>query len=94
VSSTPGVCVLAWSLAEGDLLPGGETVISVLREPVTGLVSVACDDGTRRRLSREDRVIVARRAVPDAVVRPGWRIGAFVAAARARRHASRASGLP
>jgi hypothetical protein len=25
--------VLAWSVAEGDVLPGGETVLSVLRDP-------------------------------------------------------------
>jgi hypothetical protein len=77
--------VLAWSLAEGDVLPGGTAVVSVQRDPARGVASVATDDGTRHRYGREDRVMVARRGVADAMVRPGWRVGAFVAAARTGR---------
>jgi hypothetical protein len=82
-------CVLAWSLAEGDVLPGGETVLAVQRNPVSGLVSLTADDGSYRRFGRDDRVVVARRGLADAVAdsagRPGWRVAAFVASVRRGR---------
>jgi hypothetical protein len=83
-------CVLAWSLSEGDLLPGGEKVLSVQRDAYTGRVWVASDDGSRRELRRDDRVVVARRAAA-AVTRPGWwRPALFIGTVRrARRAASR-----
>jgi hypothetical protein len=71
VSGGP-VCVLAWSLVEGDVLPGGEMVVSVQREPVGGVVMLATDDGGRRVLGRDDRVVVVRR--------PVWRVRRFIAA--------------
>jgi hypothetical protein len=72
VPPQPSVCVLAWSLDEGDVLPGGEMVMVVQREPVTGLVTVATDDGGRRLLGRDDRVMVVKR--------PVWRVRRFIAA--------------
>jgi hypothetical protein len=65
------MCVLAWSLAEGDLFPGGEMVLLVRREPATGVVDVFSDDGSRRQLGREDRVMLTRR--------PTWRVPRFAA---------------
>jgi hypothetical protein len=68
------VCVLAWSLAEGDVFPGGEMVVLVERQPAAGVLEVLSDDGTRRRLGREDRVVLVRRLV--------WRVPRFVAGLR------------
>jgi hypothetical protein len=65
------VCVLAWSLAEGDVFPGGEMVVLVERQPAAGVLEVLSDDGTRRRLGHDDRVVVIRRLV--------WRVPRFVA---------------
>jgi hypothetical protein len=93
VSSGPA-CVLAWSLAEGDVLPGGAAVVSVQRDPARGVASVATDDGIRHRYDRQDRVVVARRSVADAVTRPRWRIGVFVIAARTGRWCTSAAGTP
>ena len=70
-NSPKPMCVPAWSLAEGDLFPGGEMVLLVQREPTTGVVDVLSDDGSRRRLGREDRVMLKRR--------PTWRVPRFVA---------------
>lgn len=75
-------CVLAWSLAEGDLLPGGETVLSVQRNPVSGMVSITATDGTHRRFHRDDRVTIAARR---AAARAPWRLAALVTAARRGR---------
>jgi hypothetical protein len=50
--------VRAWVVSEGDRLPGGETVILVDREPVSGNVTIVCDDGERRHLHRDDRITV------------------------------------
>jgi hypothetical protein len=93
---TGPVCVLAWSVAEGDVLPGGETVLSVLRDPAADRVTIATTDGERRELRRQDRLVISRRAVPDVLTRPGWRVGAFVATARRTRRAlvARRRGLP
>ncbi len=63
------VCVRVWYLAEGDVLPGGERVVSVQRDPALCRVAVVTSDGARRTLYREDRLVVARRAVPDPA---GW----------------------
>jgi hypothetical protein len=76
---------LAWSLGEGDLLPGGVRVVSVQRDPVRGVASVGTPDGMRR-FGREDRVVVACRAGMDGVSRRGWRLGVFVTAARNGRY--------
>jgi hypothetical protein len=88
---TGPACVLAWSVAEGDVLPGGETVLSVLRDPAADRVTIATTDGERRELHRQDRLVISRRAVPDVVTRPGWRVGAR----RTRRAlVARRRGLP
>ena len=77
--------VAAWSLAEGDLLPGGQTVIALWRNPVADEVTICCDDGERLTTHRDTRLVVAYRAVPDVVTRPGWRVGVFVSTVRQRR---------
>jgi hypothetical protein len=65
------VCVRAWYLAEGDVLPGRERVISVQRDPALHRVAVVTSDGARRTLYRQDWLVVARRAAPDATADPG-----------------------
>jgi hypothetical protein len=65
------VCVRAWYLAEGDVLPGGERVISVARDPAAHRVTAVTSDGARRTLYRDDWLVVARRASPDATPDPG-----------------------
>jgi hypothetical protein len=55
------VCVRAWYLAEGDVLPGGERVIAVQRDAALGRVTVVTSDGARRMLYRQDWLVVARR---------------------------------
>jgi hypothetical protein len=70
---TEPICVQAWAVAEGDVLPGGKTVFSVLRDPASDRVTVATTDGIRRELRREDRLVIARRAVPDGVTDRRWR---------------------
>jgi hypothetical protein len=75
-------CVLAWLLTEGDMLPGGETVLSVQRNPVSGTVSITATDGTHRRFQRDDRVTIAAR---PAAAPPPWRLTALVTAARRGR---------
>jgi hypothetical protein len=65
------VCVRAWYLAEGDVLPGGERVLTVQRDPALYRVAVTTSDGARRTLYREDWLVVARRACPDATADPG-----------------------
>jgi hypothetical protein len=82
-------CLLAWLLGEGDTLAGGEKVLRVQREPVGGVVTVACDDGSRRWFGRHDRVMVARRATVDDA--PAWRVARFVAGAASFRSAGRAT---
>ena len=77
--------VQAWSLAEGDVLPGGETVVALWRNPIAEEVTIVCDDGERVTTHRETRVVVAYRAVNDAPTRPGWRVGVFVATVRGQR---------
>lgn len=93
---TGPACVLAWSVAEGDVLPGGETVLSVLRDSAADRVTIATTDGERHELRREDRLVISRRAVPDVVARRGSRVGAFVATVRRTRRAlvARRRGLP
>ena len=93
---TGPACVLAWSVAEGDVLPGGETVLSVLRNPAADRITIATTDGERRELHRQERLVISQRAVPDAVARPGWRVGAFITTARWTRRAlvARRRGLP
>lgn len=96
LARVPGsACVLAWSLGEGDLLPGGERVVSVARDPAHDLVTVTVDDGSLpRRYARADRVVIAGRAVADAG-RPGWRVASFLAAGRrATPAATRPAGRP
>ena len=81
---TPEV-VRAWSLAEGDVLPGGETVVALHRNPVAEEVTICCDDGERVTTHRETRIVVAYRTVNDAVTRPGWRVGVFISTVRRRQ---------
>ena len=68
---------MVWQLAEGDLLPGGETVLSIQRNAATGAVRYATDDGGTRVLDREARVVVARRVVEDALLCQRRRVGWF-----------------
>lgn len=86
-TGVPGaVCVRVWDLAEGDLLPGGERVVSVQPDPARGGVLIGTDDGGPPRwYLGAARVVVAHRAaVGGPVVRPGSRVAAFLAAARPR----------
>jgi hypothetical protein len=76
VSAEPA-CVQAWSLAEGDVLAAGETVLVVQREPLAGTVMILSDDGSRRCFGRGERVVVVGRAGGDG--RPVWRVPGFVA---------------
>ena len=83
------MCLLAaMSVTEGDLLPGGATVISVYRNVRRGRVRIALDDGDVLERSAVDRVVVAHRGVPD--FPPGcgllWR---YFDSARAARRISR-----
>jgi hypothetical protein len=54
--------VAAWSVSEGDRLPGGEVVVMVDREVIAGVVVITCDTWERWRLGREDRVTIAARS--------------------------------
>jgi len=66
----------AWSLSEGDVLLGRKTrVLLVRRDAVAGQLTVLTDDGASRTLRREDRVLIARRAVADTLTLFGWRLG-------------------
>jgi len=57
-------------LAEGDVLPGGEQVILVQRDPALYRVEVVTSDGARRVLYREDWLVVASRAAADVTPEP------------------------
>jgi hypothetical protein len=57
-----GEVLTAWSVSEGDRLPGGETVVLVDREPVSGRVEIVCDSGERRRHDRDDRLTITARS--------------------------------
>jgi hypothetical protein len=54
------VCVRAWLLTEGNLLPSGARILSVRRDPTTYEVAVATDDGGRWSLPGDIRVAVTR----------------------------------
>jgi hypothetical protein len=45
--------VVAWQLSEGDVMVVGETVLAVQREPVSGSISIVCDDQSRRTSRHE-----------------------------------------
>lgn len=77
------VYVRAWLLTEGDVLAGGTRVLSVQREPVTGRVEVATDDGRRRVLYRDDRMVAVHRLAADTMTRNG-RVRAFLGGIRRR----------
>jgi hypothetical protein len=79
---TRPVCVRAWLLAEGDVLPGGQRVMSVQRDPAADRVVVATDDGKRRMLYRDDQLVVACIASHTGVRYGG--MGAFLGGARDR----------
>lgn len=86
------MCVRAWLLAEGDVLPDGERVVSVQRDPAAQRVVLATDDGRRRMLYREDRLVMAYRAAADVTTRHGGRC-AFLAGGRRMWLRSRRDGL-
>ena len=54
--------VCAWDLAAGDLLPGGETLVSVGRDGGSGWVRVAGSDGAVQSLPGVARVVVVERS--------------------------------
>ncbi len=56
MSRRPERVVPAWSLAEGDILPGGILVVSVQRDAAAGRVVLGSHDGGQRILYREDRL--------------------------------------
>jgi hypothetical protein len=84
------MCVRAWCLAEGDVLPSGARVVSVQRDPTTSHVVLGTDDGAQRALYCEDRLIVVHRPTADIAVgiaerstvlagrRLGWRLSRAV----------------
>ncbi len=74
----------AWEVAEGDVLPGGEKVVSVQRDPAADRVSVGTDDGARLTLRRDDRIVVVSRALIGRAV-PGGRVATFVDGVRQAR---------
>jgi len=82
----PECVVRAWSLAEGDVLPGGVRVVSVQRESAAGPVVVGSGDGGQRVLYREDRLVVAHRVATNGMTgsagQVGWLVGGL---RRARR---------
>lgn len=54
--------VCAWNLAAGDLLPGGETVVSVGRDESSGRVWVSDNDGAVQSLPGAARLVVVERS--------------------------------
>jgi hypothetical protein len=78
--------VVAWSLREGDLLPGGETVLAVHRNPYADEVLFVTDDGERRLTGRTARIVVLWRDAEDGGGTDlASRSAAFVAAVRHAR---------
>lgn len=53
-------------MAEGDVMADMTSVVSVQRDPATGRVELATDDGRRRVLYREDRLVAVHRLATDA----------------------------
>lgn len=78
------VYLRAWLLVEGDVLAGGERVVLMQRDPSSGRVEIATDDGRRRVLYREDQLVAVCCLTVDVKTRCA-EIGAFLGGARRRR---------
>jgi hypothetical protein len=65
------ICIQAWSLTEGDIFPGGESVVLIERQPTQDRMIVLCTDGHRRAFTRTHRVVLRAR--------PTLRIPRFIA---------------
>lgn len=89
---TRRLCMRVWLLAEGSVLPGGATVLSVQRDPMAYRVSVATDDGLRWTLPGDVQVAVAQRADPLAHGMSALSSAAFRSGARRRRRDRRTGG--
>jgi hypothetical protein len=104
------VYVRAWYLTEGDVLPGGERIISMQRDPGLDRVAVVTSDGARRVLYRDDWLVVGQRAAsagstaetggnqtcPGGWLRSGGRVGAvgWLVRATGHRRGRREDGVP
>ena len=55
------LCVHALVLSDGDVFPGGESVVATRVDVSAGTVTVFTDDGEIRYLGRHSRVILAYR---------------------------------
>jgi hypothetical protein len=81
------VPVVRRRVLDGDVLPGGTTVVSLQRDPAADRVVLGTDDGAQRMLCREDSLLVAYRAPPEEA--PGERVRGWAAGVWLMRRATR-----